>query len=155
MLKDFAGKHGFIHGIKVASPCNADWNSMTGDERARFCQSCKLNVYNISEMTTKEAEKLIRENEEKRLCIRLYRRKDGTVITRDCPRGLAVIRRRTLKCFAAVLATIGGITAFLYQKILFKPQPTQSMEIHMVESAPVSSISVVQGQMSIPKHGSR
>ena len=37
--------------VTISYPCPADWNSMEGDERTRFCSQCKLNVYNISEMT--------------------------------------------------------------------------------------------------------
>ena len=30
--------------IYIASPCKVDWDSMTGDERTRFCQQCQLHV---------------------------------------------------------------------------------------------------------------
>ena len=81
---------------------------MDGDERKRFCQQCKLNVYNISEMKADEASELIRSSTG-RLCVRLYRRKDGTVITRDCPVAIARIRRLARKSAALVL----GLTAWL------------------------------------------
>ncbi|MCC7528421.1 MAG: hypothetical protein IT342_07860, partial [Candidatus Melainabacteria bacterium] len=44
-----------LNSIRIASPCHVDWETMTGDERKRFCGDCKLNVYNISEMTKKDA----------------------------------------------------------------------------------------------------
>jgi hypothetical protein len=75
--------HSVLHNIQIAIPCQVDWQTMTGDEKVRSCQQCKLNVYNLSNMTTSEAETLIREKEG-RLCVRLYRRTDGTVITKDC-----------------------------------------------------------------------
>ena len=31
--------------IQIATPCTADWESMVGDERTRYCGDCKLNVY--------------------------------------------------------------------------------------------------------------
>jgi hypothetical protein len=34
--------------IEIASPCTVEWDSMTGDDRSRFCGQCKLNVYNIA-----------------------------------------------------------------------------------------------------------
>jgi len=55
-------------------------------ERVRHCGECKLNVYNLSEMTQTEAEGLIRKHEG-RLCVRYYQRADGTVLTRNCPVG--------------------------------------------------------------------
>ncbi|HKS17205.1 MAG TPA: hypothetical protein VJU16_07820 [Planctomycetota bacterium] len=57
---------------------------MTGDDRVRYCSDCKLNVYNFSGMTRREVSELI-QLEEGRLCVRFYRRKDGTLVTRDCP----------------------------------------------------------------------
>jgi hypothetical protein len=71
--------------IGGAKPCNQSWNEMTGDDRVRNCAACKLSVFNISEMTRDEATELIHSRTNQRLCIRLYRRGDGTVITRDCP----------------------------------------------------------------------
>ena len=48
-----------LEQIHVASPCHADWDEMTGTDQARFCQSCRKNVYNLSEMTRAEAQALI------------------------------------------------------------------------------------------------
>ena len=70
--------------VRIATPCPASWDSMEGDDRVRFCGSCRLNVYNLSGMTRREATELLK-LVEGRLCIRLLRRKDGTVLTQDCP----------------------------------------------------------------------
>jgi hypothetical protein len=79
--------------ITIASPCNADWDQMFGNDRARFCGQCNLNVYNLSSMTRAEAELLIGRTEG-RLCVRYFHRADGSIITQDCPVGLRAIRRR-------------------------------------------------------------
>ncbi len=92
-----------LNKIQIAAPCHVDWESMTGDERKRFCGDCKLNVFNISEMSTRDAAALIRETEG-RACMRLYRRADGTVITDNCPVGLRKVRDRMRKTAAAVVA---------------------------------------------------
>jgi hypothetical protein len=103
----------FIHDLQIASPCKMDWDKMTGDERKRFCDACKLNVYNISSMTLPEAEALII-GAEGRVCVRLYRRKDGTVITQDCPVGLKErVKRRMLKTAAYTAAAFTVFTAWL------------------------------------------
>lgn len=61
---------------------------MTGDERVRFCQACKLSVYNLAEMTRAEAEELLKPKDGGKLpCVQLWRRRDGTIITKDCPVG--------------------------------------------------------------------
>jgi hypothetical protein len=69
--------------MDVARPCPVDWNEMRGDERVRFCRHCSLHVYNLSEMSRAQAERLVSETEG-RLCVRFYRRADGTITTRDC-----------------------------------------------------------------------
>lgn len=94
-----------LQSMRVAAPCSMDWNSMkyTHDDRIRFCNQCQLNVYNLSEMSTKEAANLIRDTEGK-LCMRLYRRKDGTVITDNCPVGLRKMRDKTRQLVAAAIA---------------------------------------------------
>jgi hypothetical protein len=92
--------------VKVASPCNADWNQMQGDDKSRYCGKCEKNVYNLSAMSREDAELLILEKEGN-LCIRLYRRTDGTVLTEDCPVG---VRRKRLRLLG-VVAIAGGAVA--------------------------------------------
>jgi hypothetical protein len=99
--------------IKIASPCNANWDEMYGSERKRFCAECKLNVYNISEMTKDEAENFILRSEG-RLCLRIYQRRDGTVITRDCPVGWARAKRRISRVYSAALSIAGGFLAGIF-----------------------------------------
>ena len=99
-----------LRGLRIASPCDADWASMPGTDRVRACADCALNVYNLSEMTTREARALIRQHEG-RLCVRLYRRADGTVLTRDCPEGIpdaATERRRGVMVALALAALFAG-----------------------------------------------
>jgi hypothetical protein len=83
---------------------------MTGDERTRFCSLCKLHVYNFSEMTMEEVRALVSRTEG-RVCGRLYRRADGTVITRDCPVALRAVRRRIARTAGATLAAIISLFA--------------------------------------------
>lgn len=93
--------------LRVASPCTASWEGMSGDERKRLCALCGLHVHNVAALTRVEVEALVN-GADGRLCLRLYRRADGTVITRDCPVGLRAVRRRVARkagaLFAALLA---------------------------------------------------
>jgi hypothetical protein len=93
-----------MNNLKVASPCSQDWNAMIGNDRTRYCGECKLNVYNLSGMTRAEAENLIM-NAEGRLCIRFYKRADGSVLTQDCPVGWARVKNRT-KAYVTALASL-------------------------------------------------
>jgi hypothetical protein len=88
--------------VRLASPCKASWDAMVGDARVRFCPLCRLNVFNLSEMSRQEAEALVLQAEG-RLCIRFYRRADGTILTSDCPVGVGGVRRKRM-----LLAAIGA-----------------------------------------------
>ena len=97
-----------INKLRVASPCSVGWETMTGDERVRRCHSCQLNIYNIAEMTKSEVEDLITKLED-RVCIRLYKRADGTILTKDCPVGFRANQKRIARFAGATLATILGL----------------------------------------------
>lgn len=99
-----------LDSIKIAKPCSADWNEMVGDDRLRFCGACRLNVYSLSGMSETEVENFLIESEG-RVCVQLYRRNDGTLITENCLVGLAAARLR-IRRFATAFASI--VMSFLF-----------------------------------------
>jgi hypothetical protein len=105
-----------IDDLQVASPCDASWDKMHGSETARSCDQCHKHVYNISLLKRDEAQRLIQEKEGN-LCVRFYRRTDGTVMTADCPRGLQRLRFEYLKvkarAFAFSIAILSGAGALV------------------------------------------
>lgn len=94
-----------LEKIRIARPCPARWDEMTGDDRVRFCGLCQKNVYNLSAMSKEAATRLIEEREGD-LCVRLYRRRDGTILTPDCPVGVKAFASRVLRRAAAVAASL-------------------------------------------------
>jgi hypothetical protein len=105
LLAKMAGKKRglpLLDDIRIAAPCKASWDDMVGDEHVRFCGQCEKNVYNLSSLSRDEAEALLAAREGK-MCVRLYRRADGTVLTEDCPVGARARRRRR-----AALAAVGA-----------------------------------------------
>jgi len=90
--------------ITIASPCTQDWDAMTGDEKRRFCGECRLHVHDVSQMTRREAQALLA-NADGRVCVRLWRRPDGRVLTKDCVTVRERLRRRVrvLRTAAAAL----------------------------------------------------
>jgi hypothetical protein len=96
-----------LDNIRVATPCTADWNQMTGDDRVRHCGQCQKNVYNLSGMLRDEAEALLRERNGD-LCVRYYERQDGTILLADCTVGRANRNRhRWIAAGAAGLISAG------------------------------------------------
>lgn len=100
-----------LDDIRVAAPCSADWSKMTGDARARHCGDCNKHVYNLSEMTREEAHALLVEKEGT-LCVRYYRRNDGTILTADCPVGTKRRRRRRWAAVGAVTMLASAVTGW-------------------------------------------
>lgn len=92
-----------IDNIRIASPCTADWAQMQGDDRVRHCDACNLNVYNLAAFTDAEIRELVA-NRKGRLCGRIYQRRDGTVLTQNCPVGMRAVARRISRIAGAVFA---------------------------------------------------
>jgi hypothetical protein len=123
--------------IKIASPCSADWEQMEGNDRVRFCGECKKNVFNLSAMTRRDADALLRETNGS-LCTRLYRRADGTVLTGDCPEALRVkIARVRRRIGWAVSTALGFATAWGQEK-----PPALSGVVDDSKLAPAANVEV-------------
>jgi hypothetical protein len=105
-----------LQRIQIAAPCHERWEDMTGDERTRHCASCNLDVHNIAGMTEADAEALLGTafnddgSSKGRLCARIYRRADGTVLTANCPIGLAALRAKARRGAVRVAAALGITT---------------------------------------------
>ena len=140
-----------LSSIKIASPCSQDWNEMIGTERKRFCGECKLNVYNLSGMTQTEAELLLL-NSEGRLCVRFFKRADGTILTKDCPVGWQAVKRRVSRISAAAASLILGIVSGLgLNSYFFREKEIVTMGTIAIENYENPPIDVVPltGQMEI------
>lgn len=98
--------------LRIASPCGEDWSAMVGDERVRRCSRCEKDVFDLSAMTSAEAESLLASHralpEGGMPCVRFYRRSDGTILTTDCVEGTAT--RRIVQAVAAA-ALVAGASA--------------------------------------------
>jgi hypothetical protein len=102
-----------VNTLRIATPCPMSWDQMAGDDRARHCLKCGLNVFNISEMTSMQVTELVRRTD-RRFCAKLYRRADGTVLTKDCPVGVRTRRQRIARMATATLATVLGAFSFSF-----------------------------------------
>lgn len=109
--------HLALSKVKIASPCKVPLSEMEDQGNCFHCKSCDLNVYQFSKLTNSEIADLLNENNEK-LCVGIFRREDGTIITKDCPLGLrdvGFIYRRSglIKAIAFVLIIM---MAMIYNK---------------------------------------
>jgi Carboxypeptidase regulatory-like domain len=144
------GKRFDVNSLRIASPCSVGWENMSGDERTRHCDQCSLNVYNISALTVPEVESLILKREG-RLCIRMYRRADGTVSTKDCPVGLRAVQKRVARFAGATLAAVLGLFSISFgQKT--DDRSIDASKAKIVRSKNIDSESELTG-IVVDKHG--
>ena len=131
-----------LDNVSIAAPCKASWEQMVGDEHVRFCGQCEKNVYNLSTLPREEAEALL-VAKEGRMCVRIYKREDGTVLTDDCPVGVKKRRRRR----AAFAAVGGGLMAAAAAVGL-----RESTRATMGSPVPVTmgAVAVQQGDIAAP-----
>ena len=137
-----------LTNIRIASPCSADWEQMYGDDRKRFCGDCKLNVYNLSGMNREEAEALIM-NAEGRLCVRFYKRRDGSVITEDCPVGWARVKQRTRVFATAAFSMLMALLSGVFIVSLFSKAKTTTMMGEMSVPITTSTPQHTMGAVSV------
>ena len=142
--------------LRIASPCNADWSAMRGDERSRHCEQCEMSVFHLSSMRRKEAEQLLSE-QAGRLCVRVTLDAEGMVKTADPP----AVRRRGWFARAASWLTllVGGSLGVACNdskalRIVDPPetQPSDPVET-MGEAVLMGDVEVMGSPMPLPLMG--
>jgi len=101
-----------LRNLRILTPCQADWNEMTGDDREKFCAQCQKNVHDVSAMTRAEASALLAAGNP--ICVRFYRDADGNVATTDSTPAPGLLGRRNFLTViaagaAAVMVPIFGL----------------------------------------------
>src|ERR1700733_2460408 len=92
--------------VCIAAPCQFGWENMIGNDATRFCGGCNLQVYNTSVISSAEVQNILNMDADQ-VCLRIYRKADGTIITDECPRWLRPLRsgwRHIAKIAVAVVA---------------------------------------------------
>lgn len=118
-----------LDNILLAYPCPIDWDNMNGNERERFCKACSSKVYNLSDMSEAEADAFLQNNlENSEICIRFYKRTDGTIKTDNCPRPLRPMRNLVLKAKSLLLLVTTLIFASSQQANSNETKATSSNE---------------------------
>jgi ankyrin repeat protein len=95
--------------ITIPTPCDADWDSMAGNDQVRFCEHCNLHVNNLSSMTRVDAMRLVARSRG-RLCVRYIQRPDGGVLATGVPEKLYRISRRVSRIAAGAFTATLSLT---------------------------------------------
>ena len=132
-------KNDLLERIRIQSPCEADWDSMKGNERVRFCAHCAQSVNDLTSMTRAAALRLVAESNG-RLCVRYIRLPDGTVRTADTSSlpPLYRITRRASRLAAGAFTAAIGLSASVVAQTQTRPQ-TQAQEQTVTSSGQEST----------------
>jgi hypothetical protein len=139
-----------LNHIDVAPPCHESWDQMEGDVKKRFCRICRKNVYNLSAMTTREAEEFVAGMEGKS-CIRFYRRADGTLLTSDCPVAARRVWKRKTISFAWAISVAIACLAGSQDRLHAKAK--QTSRTHTLRPKSVQKDTSIMGKIVVPAPG--
>lgn len=91
--------------VRIAAPCPVAWRDMQGDEKQRLCGQCNQQVHNLAGLTSAEVVALLRRPGE-RPCTQVFRRLDGTLLTKDCPSTWSVAVSRAVSRIGPVTGVV-------------------------------------------------
>lgn len=111
----------FIDSVKVGSPCSENWDEMQGNDKARFCSHCTKHVNNISEMTQKEATRMVRASDYN-ICIR-YKVDPVTKRPIFAEQLFQITRRAPAFAAAGVMSATIGLSTAAYSQ---SPMPAST-----------------------------
>lgn len=97
-----------LETLQLVRPCPITLEELNPAERVNFCNNCNKKVYNLSVMSTNDAEKLL-EKTDGQICKMFVRNNDGRIITDNCPGWLRPLR----KAFATIVFLLGFVTTFI------------------------------------------
>lgn len=108
-----------ITAFRKAASCPAKWDEMTGTQRVRYCEMCKLQVYDFDCMSNEEAKEFIAQRENKPDAT-LFRRQDGKYLSANCPVG---VKRKTFMVATVAMVSMLIIVAFALAATHMEEQP--------------------------------
>lgn len=85
--------------IEIPEPCSEDWDSMTPNERGRYCDSCRKTVHDLSGMTEADARRVLEEDD---VCVTFEVNERGLVLFEPAP--IVPLSRLTRKLPAVAAA---------------------------------------------------
>jgi hypothetical protein len=91
---------------EIKDPCPLQWDTLSGDNRMRFCQQCQFQVQNLSSMSTRDIKRVLSRCSSERVCLAYLRNQDGSLATRG-----ALFRERMATPLRRLFAWM--VTAFV------------------------------------------
>lgn len=150
-----------LQHLEIPIPCTESWEAMAGDEQVRHCGLCRKNVYNLSAMPQAQAAAFVAAHADEGVCVRFYRRSDGTVLTSDCSTSGRVKLQRAMRTVPRAVAGAAGaagaaaavavaVAHAMPGKPLRSVQEPYVVEISLVDDLYINHVPVV-GLLVIPE----
>ena len=70
---------------KLSYVCPIPWAELRGNDRARYCEKCGLNVTDLSRLDADARAAFLARADTERLCVSFYRRLNGEYVTPENP----------------------------------------------------------------------
>jgi hypothetical protein len=137
-----------LEHVRVTSPCSYDWDSMIGNDQVRFCAHCNLSVHNLSEMTPKQALRLV-VGSRGRLCVRYRQAPDDTIETARLPARLHQIKRRATRLAAGAFSAALSLTS-----TAAAAQPAPSSRVALLSGVEGAALTQTPRAQSLQPSGS-
>jgi len=133
--------------LPIATPCSADWSTMTLADRGRFCGACSKVVRELAQLTETEARALLASPPTEGLCVRYMHDATGEILfRRDAVVPVSrLVRRAAMVALAAALplstaACMGAAP----------PQPLMGAAPYIAPPPSASAVAVPQVMMGAP-----
>ncbi|MBD0833552.1 energy transducer TonB [Aestuariibaculum sediminum] len=97
------------YAIAIPKPCYEDWNSMTPNERGRFCNSCVKTVVDFTKMSTEDIQTYIETHKHQRICGH-FKQSQLDSINLRIPSQIIVKPKNVHKVFLLALLLVMGTT---------------------------------------------
>jgi hypothetical protein len=136
--------------IPIASPCAADWTTMTLADRGRFCGECRKVVRELARMSEREARALLAAPPAEGLCVRYIHDATGEIVFRhDAVVPVARLARRVAAVALAVALPVGASACSSSQPMMGAP-PSVAPSNQMVMMGAPPPPAVVEGDAGAP-----
>lgn len=95
--------------LAITRECPVSWTAAELERPINFCNQCQKNVYNLTVMTDKQVEAILRGEGSVRPCVIMKRRKDGSLVTDNCPVRLRSVRSKVRLAATTLIFLVAGL----------------------------------------------
>ncbi|MDO6674008.1 hypothetical protein Q4517_00405 [Tenacibaculum sp. 1_MG-2023] len=125
--------------LTIPKPCHEDWNTMTPNEKGKFCSSCAKTVVDFTQKSSKEIQEYLLANKGQRVCGHFYRKQLDSIVI-QLPETTFYQPLTFQKLFILSLLFVMGTTLFSCKTDTGKTQKIEKVEI--INSIPKIEITI-------------